>query len=130
MNTLDKPQFLAGSGPDGALADSQRRIANAPLPAAPPPERAQATPVLSCVIPCRNEARNLDLLLPQLCELLPTISRAWEIILVDDGSTDNTPTVMAEWSVLPGFRVLQLSRNFGKDAALTAGLQAAGGDAV
>ena len=35
-------------------------------------------PTLSCVIPCRNEARNLDLLLPQLCELLPSITRAWD----------------------------------------------------
>jgi glycosyltransferase involved in cell wall biosynthesis len=88
------------------------------------------TPTLSCVIPCRNEARNLDLLLPQLCELLPSIASAWEIVLVDDGSTDNTPAVMADWSDLPGFRVLQLSRNFGKEAALTAGLQAAAGEIV
>ena len=87
-------------------------------------------PTLSCVIPCRNEARNLDLLLPLLCELLPSITRAWEIVLVDDGSTDNTPAVMADWSALPGFRVLQLSRNFGKEAALTAGLQAASGEVV
>lgn len=87
-------------------------------------------PVLSCVIPCRNEAGNLDLLLPQLLELLPTLTTAWEIILVDDGSTDSTPAVMADWSALPGFRVLQLSRNFGKDAALTAGLQAAVGEVV
>ena len=87
-------------------------------------------PVLSCVIPCRNEAGNLDLLLPQLWELLPTLTTAWEIILVDDGSTDSTPAVMADWSALPGFRVLQLSRNFGKEAALTAGLQAAVGEVV
>ncbi|MEO7809823.1 MAG: glycosyltransferase family 2 protein [Ramlibacter sp.] len=89
-----------------------------------------AAPTLSCVIPCRNEARNLDLLLPQLCELLPSVASAWEIVLVDDGSTDNTPAVMADWSDLPGFRVLQLSRNFGKEAALTAGLEAATGDVV
>jgi polyisoprenyl-phosphate glycosyltransferase len=87
-------------------------------------------PTLSCVIPCRNESRNLSLLLPQLCELLPAISSAWEIVLVDDGSTDNTPAVMAEWAELPGFRALQLSRNFGKEAALTAGLEAAAGQVV
>ena len=85
-------------------------------------------PSLSCVIPCRNEAGNLDLLLPQLMELLPTLSSAWEIVLVDDGSTDSTPTVMADWATLPGFRVIQFSRNFGKDAALTAGLEAAMGE--
>ena len=87
-------------------------------------------PTLSCVIPCRNEARNLDSLLPLLCELLPRLASAWEIILVDDGSTDNTSAVMADWSGLPGVRVIQLSRNFGKEAALTAGLQAARGDVV
>lgn len=92
-------------------------------------ERTQA-PTLSCVIPCRNEARNLDLLLPLLCDLLPSVARAWEIVLVDDGSTDNTAAVMADWSALPGFRILLLSRNFGKEAALTAGLEAAAGEVV
>ena len=85
---------------------------------------------LSCVVPCRNEASNLDLLLPQLCELLPRLAEAWEVVLVDDGSTDHTVAVMRDWSELPGIRVLQLSRNFGKEAALTAGLEAAVGDVV
>jgi glycosyltransferase involved in cell wall biosynthesis len=85
---------------------------------------------ISCVIPCRNEAGNLDLLLPQLCDLLPQLARAWEVVLVDDGSTDHTARVMRDWAELPGFRVLQLSRNFGKEAALTAGLEAAAGDVV
>ncbi len=92
-------------------------------------DRAQP-PTLSCVIPCRNEARNLDALLPLLCELLPQLSSAWEIVLVDDGSTDNTAAVMADWANLPGFRAVQLSRNFGKEAALTAGLEAAAGEVV
>ncbi|MCG2594498.1 glycosyltransferase family 2 protein [Ramlibacter sp. XY19] len=85
---------------------------------------------LSCVVPCHNEASNLDLLLPQLCELLPRLAAAWEVILVDDGSTDHTARVMRDWAELPGVRVLQLSRNFGKEAALTAGLEAAAGDVV
>jgi glycosyltransferase involved in cell wall biosynthesis len=82
------------------------------------------------VIPCRNEARNLDLLLPQLADLLPRLADDWEVILVDDGSTDATARVMRAWSELPHFRGLELSRNFGKEAALTAGLQAAGGEVV
>jgi glycosyltransferase involved in cell wall biosynthesis len=85
---------------------------------------------LSCVIPCRNEARNLDLLLPKLGESLAHLCDEWEVILVDDGSTDNTMAVMRDWSDLPGFRCIQLSRNFGKEAALTAGLQAARGGVV
>ena len=87
-------------------------------------------PRLSCVIPCRNEARNLDALLPLLRDVLPRVTEAWEVVLVDDGSTDNTAAVMRDWSDLPGFRVVQLSRNFGKEAALTAGLRAAEGEVV
>jgi glycosyltransferase involved in cell wall biosynthesis len=94
------------------------------------PDTREGAVRLSCVIPCRNEASNLGLLLPQLCELLPRLADAWEVILVDDGSTDHTATVMRDWSELPGFRMLQLSRNFGKEAALTAGLQAAAGNVV
>jgi polyisoprenyl-phosphate glycosyltransferase len=95
-----------------------------------PADRRDSPPALSCVIPCFNEARNLGLLLPVLCELLPKWSTAWEVILVDDGSTDASAAVMAEWARRPGFRVLQLSRNFGKEAALTAGLEAAAGEVV
>jgi glycosyltransferase involved in cell wall biosynthesis len=85
---------------------------------------------MSCVIPCRNEAANLDLLLPLLAATLPRIARHWEVVLVDDGSTDATPELMREWAVRPGFRAIELSRNFGKEAALTAGLQAAAGEVV
>jgi glycosyltransferase involved in cell wall biosynthesis len=85
---------------------------------------------LSCVIPCRNEARNLGLLLPLLGETLSRLCEAWEVILVDDGSTDHTVRVTEDWAELPGYRSIQLSRNFGKEAALTAGLQAARGEVV
>lgn len=89
-----------------------------------------APPSLSCVIPCRNEADNLTLLLPQLQVLFTRLVPAWEIILVDDGSTDATGLALAGWTRAPGIRALELSRNFGKEAALTAGLQAAEGDVV
>jgi glycosyltransferase involved in cell wall biosynthesis len=85
---------------------------------------------ISCVVPCRNEAANLDLLLPLLAATLAGLARHWEVVLVDDGSTDGTPEVMREWAERRGFRAIELSRNFGKEAALTAGLQAAGGEVV
>ena len=72
----------------------------------------------------------MGLLLPMLAETLAECARAWEVIVVDDGSTDSTSLVLASWARTPGIRVLQLSRNFGKEAALTAGLQAAMGDVV
>lgn len=90
----------------------------------------EAAPTVSCVIPCRNEAENLNHLLPRLSETLNEATRSWEVILVDDGSTDDTGVLLEAWARTPGFRVLQLSRNFGKEAALTAGLQAAAGDVV
>lgn len=94
------------------------------------PARGRAGGSISCVVPCRNEADNLVLLLPMLADALTKCTRSWEVILVDDGSTDATARILSGWARMPGFRVLQLSRNFGKEAALSAGLQAAAGDAV
>ncbi|MDM0038963.1 glycosyltransferase family 2 protein [Variovorax sp. J22G21] len=85
---------------------------------------------VSCVIPCFNEGVNLRQLLPRLEEILWATNLRWEIIVVDDGSTDDTEEVARAWCELPGFRCISLSRNFGKEAALTAGLAAATGDAV
>ena len=85
---------------------------------------------ISCVIPCFNEAGNLRHLLPLLEDILWATRMRWEIIVVDDGSTDDTVAVAQAWCQLPGFRCISLSRNFGKEAALTAGLAAASGDAV
>jgi len=87
-------------------------------------------PSLSCVIPCYNEADNLEHLLPRLEAILEESRLRWEVIVVDDGSTDATARVAREWCQLTGFRFLSLSRNFGKEAALSAGLTAAEGDAV
>jgi glycosyltransferase involved in cell wall biosynthesis len=99
-------------------------------PARPAPER-DAGAGLSCVIPCKNEARNLELLLPRLADLLPALGLPWEVLVIDDGSTDATPALVAEWSSRqPAIRLLQLSRNFGKEAAITAGLESARGGVV
>jgi len=85
---------------------------------------------VSCVIPCLNEHDNLRVLLPALRALLEQCCEGWEIIVVDDGSSDATPALMTRWSAVDGVRYVQLSRNFGKEAALAAGLEAADGDAV
>ncbi len=87
-------------------------------------------PHISCVVPCYNEAANLALLLPQLQAVLDATGCAWEVVLVDDGSRDASAALLQGWARRAGFRALQLSRNFGKEAALTAGLEAACGDVV
>lgn len=107
-------------------------------PPGPPADWAAATrgrsrsqqPSLSCVVPCHNEAENLAALLPLLMEALSALSPRWEIVLVDDGSSDGTADRIVPWTLAGPVRLVQLSRNFGKEAALTAGLQAAGGDLV
>lgn len=86
---------------------------------------------ISLVIPCYNEASNLDALLGRCIASLNGLGLAWEILLVDDGSRDNTALQLAHWaSREPRVRALLLSRNFGKEAALSAGLEAARGQTV
>ena len=89
-----------------------------------------ARPAISCVVPAFNEAENLGHLLSELTVQLSQLSERWEVIVVDDGSHDATPAAMAPWLTRPGVRYVRLSRNFGKEAALTAGLDRAAGDVV
>jgi glycosyltransferase involved in cell wall biosynthesis len=90
-----------------------------------------AAPCVSCIIPALNEAANLRQLLPRLSGFLAERFEEWEIVLVDDGSRDGTGALIDEWAAqCPQFCALQLSRNFGKEAALTAGLEAARGDVM
>ena len=86
---------------------------------------------ISCVVPCLNEEANLNVLLPALIAVLKTLAPVYEIIVVDDGSTDHTPVTLARWvQEHPQVVYLQLSRNFGKEAALSAGLDVARGQVV
>jgi len=104
------------------------RRAESPIPLDP---RRAAQPRLSCVVPCLNEADNLDAVLDRLTEVLASLTPNWELIVVDDGSTDGTADrLRRDGADRPRVRVLQLSRNFGKEAALSAGLRVAQGDAV
>ena len=86
---------------------------------------------LSIVIPVYNEAESIAPLLARLYRTLHKIGTRWEIIAVDDGSRDGSKAaLLAARADEPRLRVIRLSRNFGKDAALAAGLRAARGEAV
>jgi polyisoprenyl-phosphate glycosyltransferase len=87
-------------------------------------------PAISCVVPAFNEAANIGALLEGLTGQLATLTERWEIIVIDDGSRDATPAAIAPWLTRPGVRYVRLSRNFGKEAALTAGIDRALGDVV
>jgi len=86
-------------------------------------------PSISCVVPAYNEARHLPEVLPAILAALQALSPRVELIVVDDGSRDDTASVIdalaARHTAVIG---LSLSRNFGKEAALTAGLDAASGE--
>jgi dolichol-phosphate mannosyltransferase len=87
--------------------------------------------VLSVVIPCFNEEHNLAVLHQRLSAVLTTAADDHEIILVDDGSEDGTLTAMRRLAAEdPHLKYISLSRNFGHEAASTAGLEAASGEVV
>jgi glycosyltransferase involved in cell wall biosynthesis len=92
--------------------------------------RSGAVPSISCIVPAYNEAANLPRLLAALTPALAALSPRWEVIVVDDGSRDDTAAVMRGCVGEPGVRFLALSRNFGKEAALSAGLDHSRGEVV
>ncbi|TXT36579.1 MAG: glycosyl transferase family protein, partial [Comamonadaceae bacterium] len=93
--------------------------------------RPSLPPSISCVIPAFNEARNLASLLPEFLTTLKQLSPQVELIVVDDGSRDDTTAVMqALCQSHPELVYIKLSRNFGKELALTAGIEATKGDVV
>jgi len=86
---------------------------------------------LSVVTPAHNEADNLPQLLDEIATAAAAIRKRWEVILVDDGSTDDTRLVMREQQKrYPMLRVLTLARRAGQTAALDAGLHHARGSFI
>lgn len=87
------------------------------IPADDPPE-------LSVVVPVFNEAENLPLLAPRLVATLTPIVASFEVVFVDDGSTDASMAAIRDLNAAdPRFRAVSLSRNFGKEIAIAAGLE-------
>jgi polyisoprenyl-phosphate glycosyltransferase len=86
---------------------------------------------ISCVIPVNNEEDCITQFILSLSEKLSEITNHKEIIIVDDGSKDNTTGIVSELCLAHSdLKLLKLSRNFGKETALTAGLEHVTGDVV
>jgi dolichol-phosphate mannosyltransferase len=88
-------------------------------------------PTYSLVVPAYNEEAVIEELVAHLGTVMDSLDGDAEAILVDDGSADGTWALMQEAAAAdPRFRIVRLSRNFGHQIALTAGVDAARGDAV
>ncbi|MFW6161777.1 MAG: glycosyltransferase family 2 protein [Planctomycetota bacterium] len=99
---------------------------------------ASEAPELSIVVPVHNEAPNVEPLYDQIAEVLAEMGRRTELIVIDDGSTDETferlrtvrQRAQAAGQGAPAVKVLRLRRQFGKSAALAAGFAEARGEVV
>jgi dolichol-phosphate mannosyltransferase len=104
-------------------------ISQDPPPAADPIDDGRRLGLLSVVAPIYNEEGTLDEFYSRVCGALDGLD--FELVLVDDGSSDASPALLAQLAAEnPRVHVVYLSRNFGHQTALTAGLDHARGDAV
>jgi len=85
---------------------------------------------ISCVVPVFNEADNVQTFFPQLHQCLQKLTHRYEIIAVDDGSKDSTVEKILTLPTESQIKLLKFSRNFGKEIALTAGLEHCTGEVV
>lgn len=91
----------------------------------------QPNPIISIVVPAFNEEDVLPEFLLRACTVLQGMGCSWEIVVADDGSRDGTAAIVRAARALdPRIGLVELSRNFGKEIAMTAGLDQARGEAV
>lgn len=101
----------------------------APKPEAGGTAPAGPAPELSVFLPVYNEEGNLRPLATKLTEHLGALGRSWEVVFVDDGSSDASFEILRELaSGEPRFKVVRFRRNYGQTAAMAAGIQAARGE--
>lgn len=87
--------------------------------------------MLTCIIPCYNEEESLPFFYDEISNILETEGYSYELIFVDDGSTDHTLKILKKLAKMDTrVSFLSFSRNFGKEAAIYAGLEKAKGDYV
>ncbi len=88
-------------------------------------------PIYSIIAPIFNESGNIQELYRRLCEVLDSTGEDWELILIDDGSTDDSANLIRQYADQDSrIRPVIFARNFGHQIAVTAGLDYSRGDAV
>jgi glycosyltransferase involved in cell wall biosynthesis len=101
------------------------------LPTPPLGSPSLTAPTFSVVAPAYNEAENLPEFHAQISAVMDGLGEPWELVLINDGSRDTTLLVMeALRAADPRIAIVNLSRNFGKEIATTAGLDHARGAAI
>ncbi len=110
------------------IVDDDPVTAPQAAPAALPIGRMRS---LTVIVPVLNEARGIPVLERRLTRALDALGHPWDVIFIDDGSTDRTLSELKELHARdPRYKAIALSRNFGKEIAVAAGLEAAAGDGV
>lgn len=92
--------------------------------------RANATPHITIIVPAFNEAAAIAHTVSHIADHVKAFSRDWDIVVIDDGSRDNTADIVRGLSKDLNTSLVRFSRNFGKEYAITAGLEHADGDIV
>jgi len=86
---------------------------------------------ISVIIPVYDEEPNLPELRSRLDDVLPTLGKSYEVILVDDGSSDGSFALMREMALEdPHYRAIRLRRNYGQTAAIACGIKHSSGDVI
>jgi dolichyl-phosphate beta-glucosyltransferase len=134
LDQLHKSEIQSGSGAKRSPLLLKSRSPQLPQPAT---TKQLATPFLSVVIPAFNEAERLPNTLAGFLQYLRSLDYAWEIIVVDDGSTDQTADLvmaiaaeLSEVAAIGQIRLVQLPHNQGKGSAVQAGVLASTGEQV
>lgn len=113
------------------IAEATTADTHESLPMTALPQDTRSLPEITVVIPVLNEEKNLGPLADRLIPMLDGISPSWNVLFVDDGSTDRTLAGLRELHARDArIGAISLSRNFGKEIAIAAGLRHADGRAV
>lgn len=85
---------------------------------------------IAIVIPVYNEKENLPTLMHRLTPVMQSLGKSYEIIFIDDGSTDNSLEILKELAQKPSVKIVELTRNYGQHAAILAGFSVSNAEII